>query len=156
MAERRPQTRPLTGHHALVYPTEYVKAADLKGRDVTVVIDAIMMEMLTMVGGKREEKAVVTLRTVAGKPLGKRLILNKTNLRSIAGVLSEPMVHLWPGGRVTLYPTTCRGGDGKEQECVRVRVRVNANAADVPEAMAEAPVPRTEFADEAGETEAGG
>ena len=44
---------PLRGHLELVYPSEYVKAADLKGRDVTIIITDITKEMLVMVGGKK-------------------------------------------------------------------------------------------------------
>lgn len=143
----------IAGHYGLLHPTEFVKACDLKGKDVTVVVDFAKWEVLTMMGGKKDRKVAIHLRTVSGKPLGKRLIANKTNLRSIAGVLGETDVAKWSGQRISLYPTTCRGADGKQVECIRIRGRVNGSAvaADLPDEMTEAPLPRVSFVDEAEE-----
>lgn len=147
----KPQDGPLiTGHVDLVYPTEYLKAADLRGKDVTVIIDRLTRESLVMAGGKRDQKAAIHMRTVGGKPLGKKWIAGKTVLKQIAAALDEKDVGKWGGGRVTMYPTTCRGGDGKTQECIRVRLRVNEDAANVTDDMSAEPAPRVDFADEAG------
>lgn len=141
----------ITGHYRLCYPTEYVGAHDLHGKDVTVVIDHAERETLTLEGGRKEEKVVLHLRSVAGKALGKRMVANKTNMKLIAATLRETLVDKWSGQRITLYGTTCRGADGKQVECLRVRARVNssADAADLPNDVTEAPAPRVAFADEA-------
>jgi hypothetical protein len=139
----------ITGHHELCYPTEYVKAADLRGKDVTVVVDHLEWEGLVMAGGKRDRKVAVHLRSVGGKKLEKRLIVGKTNLRSMAACIGETDVSRWSGQKVTLYPTTCRGADGRPVECIRVRVKTNASAGEVPDEMSVAPPPRVEFVDDA-------
>lgn len=140
----------ITGHVDLVYPTKYVKAADLKGRDVTVVIVRVAWENLVMAGGKRDRKAAITMRSVNGKPLEKLWIVGKTVLKQIAKATGEREIGKWSGAKVTMYPTTCRGGGGEEMECIRVRVRTSATANDVPEDMAAAPEPAPDFAEEAG------
>lgn len=152
MAERRASGSPaITGHIELLYPSEYVKACDLRDRDVTVIIDHLAWENLVMAGGRKDRKVTVHLRSVGGKPLGKRWVVGKTVLRQIATTLGEVHAEKWSGQRVTLYPTTCRGKEGKDVECIRVRVRVNPAASEVPEDMAAEPAPRVEFLDEAGE-----
>lgn len=149
------KSAPITGHYALLHPTEYLKACDLKGRDITVMIDHLEHETLVMQGGKKERKVVIYISAVAadGKPgrlLGKRLVANKTNLKSIAKIAGDPDVAKWSGVKITLWPTMCKGAEGAQVECIRVRVRTNARAVDVPEEMSEAPAPRPDFVDEAG------
>lgn len=149
MSGRRAEA-PITGHLELLYPSEYVKAADLRGKDVTVIIDHAEWENLVMAGGKRDRKVALHLRSVGGKRLEKRWIVGKTVLRQIAHALGgETMVDKWSGGKVTMYPTTCRGADGKTVECIRVRVRTSASVDEPPEDMTATPAPRVEFVDEA-------
>jgi hypothetical protein len=131
------QPQLLTGHIDLVYPTKYVKAADLKGRDVTVRVVCLERDVLVMAGGKKEFKNILTMETLAGQRLGKQLVLNKTNARLIASQ-HGPVVGDWSGKEVTLYPTTTKCGR-EIVECVRVRGRVTRNAEDVPEDMAREP-----------------
>lgn len=140
----------ITGHVELIHPSKYIKAADLRGKDVTVVIDKLEWEDLVMAGGKRDRKVAIVMRSKAGRVLEKKWIAPKTVLRQIAAVLAEKDVGKWGKGEVTLYPTTCRGADGGMVECIRVRVRTNARAGDVPEDMA-APVPpeQRDFVDDA-------
>ena len=150
MASSKSSSGPaITGHVDLVYPTKYVKAADLKGRDVTIVIERVTWENLVMAGGKRDRKAAIHMRSVSGKPLEKLWIVGKTVLKQIAKATGDREIGAWAGKRVTMYPTTCRGGGGEEMECIRVRVRTSATANDVPEDMAAAPEPAPDFVDEA-------
>jgi len=148
---------PLRGHLELVYPSEYVKAADLKGRDVTIIIADVTRENLVMVGGKRDRKAVIHMRArkadgSPGQMLGKRWVVGKTVLRQIGAATKSNVMDEWIGREVTIYPTTCRGKEGKEVECIRVRVRVDQTANDVPDDMARDPEPID--ADFVAETEA--
>ncbi|MBK9260809.1 MAG: hypothetical protein IPM54_13445 [Polyangiaceae bacterium] len=129
----------ITGHIDLAYPTKYVKAADLKGRDVTVRIVCLESDVLVMQGGKKERKNVLTMATLQGKQLGKQLVLNKTNARLIAGQ-HGPLIEAWTGKEITIYPTTTKCGRDMV-ECVRVRGRVTKNAEDVPDDMARDPEP---------------
>lgn len=140
----------ISGHLELLYPSEYVKACDLRGRDVTVVLDHAEWENLIMSGGKRDRKVAFHLRSVSGKKLDKRWIVGKTVLRQLAAACGgETDVSKWSGQRVTLYPTTTRGADGKTVECIRVRVRVDQRAGELPEEMTATPAPRVDFVDEA-------
>ncbi len=69
----------------LLFPSEYLRAADLQGRDVPVTIAKVEVEDLTMRGGKKEAKPVMHL-----KHTQKRLVLNKTNALSIAKSVNPP------------------------------------------------------------------
>jgi hypothetical protein len=140
----------ITTHVDLVYPTKYVKAADLRGKDVTIVIERVTWEALVMAGGKRDTKAAIHMRSTGGKPLEKLWIAGKTVLKQIAKATGEREIGNWSGKRVTMYPTTCKGGGGEEMECIRVRVRTSATAVEIPEDMAAAPLPSPDFVDEAG------
>ncbi len=143
--ERR--EKPLMGHVDLVFPTEYVKAADLEGKDRTVVIDRVVLEELVMQGGKREWKPVLSLCSPTGRKLGKRLVCNKTNAKLIAKATGKKRVEEWIGQKITLYPTTTKA-KGEVVECIRVRVQVVAQTEDVTEAMAAPPAPRPAFDEE--------
>lgn len=141
--------RALTGRYELMHPTNYLKAADLGERDVTVTIHGIFEEHLVMQGGKKEAKPALALRSKAGRVLGKKLILNKTNAKLIAAATKEKLVQNWIGHEITLYATTTKGAKGEEMDCIRVRGRVNQSASEVPEDMSRAP----ERIDEAGADE---
>ncbi len=146
----------ISGHLELLYPSEYVKAADLRGKDVTVIIDHLEWENLVMAGGKKDRKVVVHLRSVAGKRLEKRWVIGKTVLRQISAALGdEKDVSKWGGGKITMYPTTCRGASGGMVECIRVRHKVNQGAVEIPEDMAATPTPRVDFVDAANDAPAG-
>lgn len=84
-------------HIDLLFPSRYVKAADLRGKSVTVVIERIVpREKLMMAGGKSDNKPVVYLR---GKDKG--WILNKTNARDIAKAWG-PEILEWIGRPVVI------------------------------------------------------
>lgn len=144
------------GHLELLYPSEYLKAADLRGREITVTLDHAEWEALAMAGrSKKDNKVVFHVRNAAGtKLLGKRWVVGKTVLRQIADALGSKNVEDWNGKKVTVYPTTCRGKEGKTVECIRVKLRTSRDVEDpTPEMMAE-PEPRVDFADEAEAEEA--
>lgn len=115
-------------HIDLLFPGQYVKAADLRGRDVTVVIDDI--DPRHELKGQRgtEHKPVVTMR---GKE--KLWILNKTNAKTIAK-LHGTEVTAWLGKAVVLYPTKIQAG-GETVDAIRVRERLVA----APDTEAEPP-----------------
>lgn len=141
-------TQRITGHIDLAYPTKYVKAADLNGKDVTVRIVCLESDVLVMQGGKKERKNVLTMESLQGRRLGKQLVLNKTNARLVASQ-HGPVIGNWTGKEITLYPTTTKCGRDIV-ECIRVRGRVTQRTDDVPDDMARDPEPvANDFAAEA-------
>lgn len=91
------------------FPGAYLKAADLAGKRVGVVIERVEMEDI---GG--ETKPILHFR---GKERG--LVLNKTNANSISMILGTDETDNWPGKRVTLYPSKT-DFQGKRVDCIRV------------------------------------
>ena len=125
----------LTGHFALVYPSKYIKAADLMGQNVTVTILRVRKETIEMEGGKKDDKAVLYIGDAKGRPLQKTWVAGKTVLKQIAATLGDPSIGAWKGKQVTLYPTTCKSKGGETVECIRVRPRVLQGAHEMPADM---------------------
>jgi len=101
-------------HIRLMFPTDYVTAADLKGQDKTVTIATVVQDELTMQGGVKEQAWVVSFVEAQ-----KKLVLNKTNAKLIAAHHGDESDD-WIGKQITLYPTTCKFGRDTV-ECIRVR-----------------------------------
>lgn len=91
------------------FPSNYLKASDLKGQDVRVTIDRITMEDI---GG--DHKPIVYFQ---GKEKG--LVLNKTNGMNIAAMYG-PETDGWAGNPVILYSTWV-DFQGRSVEAIRVR-----------------------------------
>ena len=92
------------------FPSTYLKAADLDGRELTVTIsEVVMMD----VGD--EEKPVIYF---TGSDKG--LVANKTNAFEIADSYGEE-TESWSGRQITLY-TTKVPFQGKLVDAIRVRV----------------------------------
>lgn len=101
------------------FPSEFLKAADLQGRTVTLFISHVEMAEIG-----RDERPVLYFK---GKDKG--LVLNKTNATNIATVYGDDTDD-WAGGEVTLYEAMV-DYQGKTVPAIRVRVppRKPANAA---------------------------
>lgn len=99
------------------FPGNYIKAADLQGKRVAVVIDHVEMEDI---GG--ETKPVVHFR---GKDRG--LVLNKTNSNAIWGINGSDETDDWPGTSIILFPSKT-DFQGKRVDCIRVDPPDNAPA----------------------------
>ena len=80
----------------VLFPSEFLKADDLRGRPVTVTLTGASKEDVPMTGGKKNRMLVMRM----GKT-NKRLIIGKTNGWSL-GVLISPRAVDWVGKRVTL------------------------------------------------------
>lgn len=102
-------------HWKLMYPSQFLNAADLHEKEVQVTIEAIAMEEVPDPQGKKQMKPVVTL---VGKQ--KRWPLPKTCAKAIAAKYGKNTDD-WKGKKITIYPTTCLAF-GAEVECVRVKV----------------------------------
>lgn len=94
------------------FPSNYLKASDLKGAEPVVTIDHVAFEP---VGRQREMKAVLYF---AGKDKG--LVLNKTNATKITQITGSPETDDWAGMRIKLYPTETEFA-GESVECIRIK-----------------------------------
>lgn len=95
------------------FPSKYIKADDLQGREVTVTIDRVEMENIGQ-GQNQDRKPVAYFQ---GKQKG--LVLNKTNSMNIASVYG-PETSGWTGRQVTLFSAWV-DYQGKSVQAVRVR-----------------------------------
>lgn len=93
------------------FPSKYLRAADLQGRDVTVTIERVEMADI----GDGDEKPVIYFR---GKEKG--LVLNKTNAGSISDALGDETED-WTGAAIIIFPTKT-DYQGKRVDAIRVRV----------------------------------
>lgn len=126
MTEKAEQKR----HYQLLFPSKYLKAADLGDRQVTVTIEKIVMEELAMRGGRKERKPVITLK---GKK--KRWVLNRTNADAIAK-LHGNYLNDWCGKEVTLCAAKVQFGS-QVVDAVRVTSATNNHDPDTGEVMEE-------------------
>ena len=97
-----------------VFPSKYLKAADLNGKPVTVTIKSAPYEPFKNPEGKEQSKTV--LYFVGGK---KALPLNIVNWDSVAEICGDD-TDAWPGHQLELYPTVTQMG-AKTVPCIRIR-----------------------------------
>lgn len=91
------------------FPGQYLKAADLQGKRVRVVVERVEMEDI---GG--ETKPVLHFK---GKSRG--VVLNKTNANAIWGINGSDDTDDWPGTELVLYPSKT-DFQGKRVDCIRI------------------------------------
>jgi hypothetical protein len=118
------------------FPSNYLKASDLKGRSVVVTIDRVEFEA---VGQSREMKPVLYF---VGKEKG--MVLNKTNANKIMQLLETPVTEEWHQGRILLYPTETQF-QGDMVDCVRVKAAPAMKAAPKKAAPPPEPEPEPEY-----------
>src|SRR5687768_16466816 len=98
-----------------MFPTEYLAAPEFSGSDVALTVKSVSVDELPLAGTSKTEKRPV----VRFVETDKKLVLNKTNAKTIAKLLGVQTKD-WVGKRIALYPTTT--AYGKETvECIRVR-----------------------------------
>lgn len=123
-------------HYERMFPSKYIRASDLCGKNVTLTIQRVAVADLTRVGGARE-----ALPHLWFDETDKMMVLNKTNARTIAE-LYGPDTDNWPGKRVTLYPADgVPAFGGGTTTAIRLRDRVPSprrNPAGQPEPPPEA------------------
>ena len=103
----------------LMFPSQFLCAEDLKGRDVTVTIENVSGDDLMCQGGKKKHAFLLSF---VGK--NKKLVMNKTNATAIAKMLGTE-ARKWQGQSITLYPTTCKFGKDTVT-CIRIRETADA------------------------------
>lgn len=90
------------------------------GDDLTVTIERVQPEEITLDGGRKELHTIVYLK--GHKPL----ILNMTNGKTIHKLYGSA-IEDWVGKQITLFASTARLG-GEMVECLRIRPQVPAQA----------------------------
>lgn len=83
---------------SVLFPSDYLKCADLKGRNVNVTITGITVDAVPMTGGKKEKKLVLTLAKTR-----KKFIAGKTNGYCL-GLLFSSDLRACVGKQITLCP----------------------------------------------------
>ncbi len=106
------------GHYRLMYPTEYIAAPELQGRDVALTIKGVSIDEMPLAGKSEKQKRPI----VRFVETDKKLVLNKTNAKIVAKLFG-PQTAEWVGKRVALYPTTTKFGP-ETVDCIRVRDKV--------------------------------
>jgi hypothetical protein len=99
-----------------MFDSNYIGAWDLQGKDATVTIARVTPGELAKAGTSKKDKAPIIY--FEGKDKG--LVLNKTNMKIIAGIYGSFKVKEWIGKPITIYPTTCQFGPNTV-DCIRVR-----------------------------------
>lgn len=115
-----------------VFPSRFLKAEDLNGKDFVLVVRTVVMEKLGSPPNV-DEKPVLYFEGAK-----KGLVLNKTNAMTIASI-HGPETDNWKGKKITIYPTQVRAF-GKMESAIRVREQGQAWA-DQPGSAVHTPPP---------------
>lgn len=99
------------------FPSKYLKASDLKGREPVVTIKEVVYEP---VGQAKQMKAVVLF-----KETQKGMVLNKTNANRITQIAGSGVTEEWRGVQIKLYSTQVEF-QGEPTDAIRVKP-VNAS-----------------------------
>jgi hypothetical protein len=97
-----------------VYPSKWLKAADLAGKSAVLKVATATMEELKAPDGSRDTKLVVRFANTS-----KALVVNKTNLHALGEALGDN-TEAWIGQTIEAYPTRVSMG-GKEVDAIRLR-----------------------------------
>jgi len=106
------------------YPSKYLSAADLQGRESLCTIRDCRSEDVS--GGEDQDKPVLYFESK-----NKGLALNRTNANTIKAAFGPETDH-WLGRRIVIYPSTT-DYKGKIVDCLRVRVPTEAIGPTDPE-----------------------
>ncbi len=106
------------------FPSRFLKADDLQNREITVIVDRVVMEEVGQ-GENKETKPCIYFR---GKQKG--VILNKTNATNIATAYG-PDMDAWTGHPVILFPAWV-DMQGKTVQAIRIRPGAAAQKAPPP------------------------
>ena len=98
-----------------VFPSKYLRAADLNGTPLTVTIASAPLETLKNPEGKEQTKTVLYFHGTK-----KLLPLNVTNWDAVADATGEDDSENWAGHKIELYPTTTEMRK-KTVDCIRIR-----------------------------------
>lgn len=101
------------------FPSQYLEAADLQGREVTVTIESTDKQK----GVKGKDGKPFDARVLFFKGKKKGMCVNKTNAKRIRDQLGlGDDMDAWIGNSITIYPTTCNAFGNPNTPCIRVKV----------------------------------
>lgn len=102
-----------------LFPGRFMKAADFKGKKVTMTIDAVDLERIE--GEKGEEtKGIISFRGRDGEKVDKQWVINRTNATCLMNLFGRAPQN-WVGKRVTLYAMPISLTMNPDvSECIRV------------------------------------
>ncbi len=123
------------------YPSNFLKADDLGGRDITVTIESVDLEDIGQ-GADKEQKLVLGF---TGK--SKKLVCNRTNAHAISEVLKSDETSDWIGQRIIL---TARDVDFQGRTTLAIRVSLKKPLSTQAKEAAAKPAPPPEPADQDG------
>jgi hypothetical protein len=95
-----PRKHPKPSSYDELYPGRFVKAADLKGKKVTVTIADVDLEDLEDETGAQKTKCIISFRESP-----KKLVACKTNGLCVRDMFG-PQIAQWLGKRITLFEST--------------------------------------------------
>jgi hypothetical protein len=98
-----------------LYPSKYLRVADLGGKEKILTIDRVEVDLFEN-DGRKQQKPVVYFKEDNSKPL----VINKTNFGLICAATGADDTDNWPGKKITAYPDMV-GFRGQVHETVRVR-----------------------------------
>lgn len=101
-----------------LFPSKYVKSADLNGKTVTLTIAKLVIEEMGH-GAEKERKPVLYFQKAT-----KGLVLNRTNAMTVVALYGDESDD-WVGKRISIYPTRIRAF-GAMQETIRIREEIPA------------------------------
>ena len=90
-----------------VYPSQWLVADDLQGRQATVRISGVKVEDLRQRDGSKEPRIVLSF---AGK--SKLLALNKTQAKALEEITGTDLFEKWIEAQVILAPAVASNGKG--------------------------------------------
>lgn len=121
MEESEPKPR---FSYAKAFPSDWLKEADLMGRDQTCTVESWRYPNSKDIGfdGKPITKGIV----LSFVDREKEFVCNTINYAAIRRLHGLDPAD-WIGRKVTLYPTTCRLGRDPQKGCIRIRFQSESN-----------------------------
>jgi len=110
-----------------IFPSKYVKAADLQGRTVILTIKELVVEEMSNHANEKERKPVLYFERAT-----KGLVLNRTNAVAIAALYGDEADD-WRGKRISIYPTRVKAF-GSMQDAIRIKEEIPAQPKPVAQA----------------------
>jgi hypothetical protein len=92
-----------------IYPARFIKGEHLDEPAYERTIVEVTMEEVQAKNGDTESKPVALFSEAVGSGEAKRLILNRTNLKSIEVALDCDETDLWAGQQITIVRETWQG-----------------------------------------------